>query len=390
MFATLDDDAEVAPQPMAEPSASALRSENPDRELSPEPDYDLNTARGSHQVWLVKVPKFLIDGWSHVRRDDVRLGTVRVYDPDHTGEQRMELLLPEAPQPAIPLDDPLARTQYSKIPREYDMRLTSSTQDTYAKNLYAFAEELVDDDDNGSELGDDDALLDEVNAVPTARRRAPGTGPARTQKRKKRLTALTGSVSNETALQPKKIYTANATDSKAKVHGSRSLVTPEYREILRHRRLQTSSPRRSVKLMDEADAGVNNMLAAGVGKGHIKSRAANLVMQATQARTKQAPEKFARMPRNELLDLLFQLFDRYKHWSLKRLREETQQPYVYLREVLLSIADQHHNGPYAGSWSLKREYSEAQRNAAAAQSTENASAAGPSSKPDGGDMDDVV
>lgn len=70
----------MTPEPPMEPSASALRQSNPDREMSPEPDQDLNTTRGAHQVWLVKVPKFLIDGWSQVHQDDVRLGTVRVYE----------------------------------------------------------------------------------------------------------------------------------------------------------------------------------------------------------------------------------------------------------------------------------------------------------------------
>ena len=113
--------------------------------------------------------------------------------------------------------------------------------------------------------------------------------------------------------------------------------------------------------MESGDTGMNNMLAAGVGKGHIKPRATNIVAGAMQSRSGDSTEKFARMPRNELLDLLFNLFDKYSHWSLKRLREETQQPYVYLREVLSTIANQHHNGPYAGSWSLKREYSEGSR-----------------------------
>lgn len=173
--------------------------------------------------------------------------------------------------------------------------------------------------------------------------------------------------------------------------GSRSLITPEYREILRNRHKNSTTPKRTVKMMEETDAGVNNMLAAGVGKGHVKSRAANLVYQASQARSNQPPEKFARMPRNELLDLLFSLFDRYKHWSLKRLREETQQPYAYLREVLLSIANQHHNGPYAGSWSLKQEFADARRDSGSSQ------AAGPSinppepakDEPDAEEMDDV-
>ena len=75
-----EDDVEALPEAPPEPSTSAQRYENPARELSPEPDLDLDLSRGSQQAWLVKGPKFLIDGWSQVRQDDQRLGTVRVYE----------------------------------------------------------------------------------------------------------------------------------------------------------------------------------------------------------------------------------------------------------------------------------------------------------------------
>ncbi|PKI83675.1 DNA helicase [Malassezia vespertilionis] len=342
-----EDDVEAIAEPLSETNTSSLR-QNADREFSPEPDQDLNTSRGTHQVWLVKVPKFLIDGWRQVKQDDVRLGTVRVYDPDASGTQRMELLLPGQPDAAIPVTNPLLRAQYANVPRAYDMRLTSSTQDTYLKNLYAFQEELVDDEDT-VDLDEDESL----DSLAMAKRRTTEPVP---KGKKKRITQLAGTVTNETALLPKRVMGAQASDSKSRVGiTNRSMLTDEYRSIMRDRSLQSTRPKRTVKMMDEHESGANNMLAAGVGKGHIKSRAANLVYE-SQARSKQGTEKFARMPRNELLDLLFVLFDRYKHWSLKRLREETQQPYTYLREVLQSIADQHHNGPYAGSWSLKREY----------------------------------
>ncbi|WFD15094.1 DNA helicase [Malassezia arunalokei] len=357
----MDNDVDTGPEPASEPSTSALRHENLNREHSPEPDLDLDLTRGMHQVWLVKVPKFLIDGWSRIQQDDVPLGHVRVYDPDENGNQPMELILPESPAWPIPIEDPLVRSQFAHMPRKYDMKLTSSTSETYAKNLYAFEEELIDEDDVASDLGvDEDVVPDSVDI------KGPrGTGPARGVHKKRRKTALTGTVTNETSVQPQKLQApvTLSTESKPLLRAgqSRSLLTPEYREILRRRRIESSTPKRSVIMMESGDTGMNNMLAAGVGKGHIKPRATNIVAGAMQSRSGDSTEKFARMPRNELLDLLFNLFDKYSHWSLKRLREETQQPYVYLREVLSTIANQHHNGPYAGSWSLKREYSEGSR-----------------------------
>ena len=357
----MDNDVDTGPEPASEPSTSALRHENLNRAHSPEPDLDLDLTRGMHQVWLVKVPKFLIDGWSRIQQDDVPLGHVRVYDPDENGNQPMELILPESPAWPIPIEDPLVRSQFAHMPRKYDMKLTSTTSETYAKNLYAFEEELIDEDDVASDLGvDEDVVPDSVDI------KGPrGTGPARGVHKKRRKTALTGTVTNETSVQPQKLQApvTLSTESKPLLRAgqSRSLLTPEYREILRRRRIESSTPKRSVIMMESGDTGMNNMLAAGVGKGHIKPRATNIVAGAMQSRSGDSTEKFARMPRNELLDLLFNLFDKYSHWSLKRLREETQQPYVYLREVLSTIANQHHNGPYAGSWSLKREYSEGSR-----------------------------
>ena len=317
----------------------------------------------------------------HVRSTDI-------FSPDENGHQQMELLLPEAPRQAIPIEDLHLRAQYANVPRKYDMKLTSTTEATYMKNLYAFEEELLDDDDVASDLGvDEDIVPDSLHS-----KRPRSTGPARGLHKKKRITALTGTVTNETSIQPQKqtmistLSPASATDTKAtRTTGkSRSLLTPEYRQILRQRRIESSTPKRSVIMMDSGDAGMNNMLAAGVGKGHIKPRATNFVMGNAQARANEQTEKFARIPRNELLDLLFSLFDKYKHWSLKRLREETQQPYAYLREVLSSIADQHHNGPYAGSWSLKREYSEGPRTSAASVSN------GPSASDKQADSGDVL
>ena len=96
----------------------------------------------------------------------------------------MELLLPEAPQPAIPVPDSSNSSRFANIPRAYDMRLISSTQDTYSKNLYAFQEELVDDDDANDHS--DDENCEGLDAADYYRKRALGSGPARTPNKKKR------------------------------------------------------------------------------------------------------------------------------------------------------------------------------------------------------------
>jgi hypothetical protein len=52
----------------------------------------------------------------------------------------------------------------------------------------------------------------------------------------------------------------------------------------------------------------------------------------------------ARIPQNQLLDQLFSLFCETSHWSIRLLREKTQQPEAYLKEVLAEIAFLHNSG----------------------------------------------
>ena len=60
----------------------------------------------------------------------------------------------------------------------------------------------------------------------------------------------------------------------------------------------------------------------------------------------------ARMPRDQLLDELFRAFQERERWPIKLLRERTQQPEAYLKEVLSEIASLHRSGEHNGTWEL--------------------------------------
>lgn len=66
--------------------------------------------------------------------------------------------------------------------------------------------------------------------------------------------------------------------------------------------------------------------------------------------------RLARIPRNELLDLLFSAFEQYDYWSIKNLKAHTQQPEVYLKEVLPDIGLFNQRGPYVGMWCLQEQF----------------------------------
>ena len=71
---------------------------------------------------------------------------------------------------------------------------------------------------------------------------------------------------------------------------------------------------------------------------------------------KQPIEKRDRLPRSDLLTLLFTEFSRYPYWTLKNLALVTQQPLVWLKEVVNEVGVLNKRGPYANMYSLKPEY----------------------------------
>ncbi|KAJ8468384.1 hypothetical protein ONZ45_g17264 [Pleurotus djamor] len=105
------------------------------------------------------------------------------------------------------------------------------------------------------------------------------------------------------------------------------------------------------------DAGVSggrggiNRLSSGVGVG--AGGAFSDLIKAKPKQVKGTFERMARMPRNQLLDLIFQLFRENERWALRPLRERTQQPEVYLKEVLGEVAMLHRSGEFNGMWELK-------------------------------------
>lgn len=66
------------------------------------------------------------------------------------------------------------------------------------------------------------------------------------------------------------------------------------------------------------------------------------------------------MASESLLDVLFAAFARQPQWTLKDLVVETDQPLVFLKEVLTTIAVLNKRGPAKGLYELKPEYAGAQ------------------------------
>ena len=66
--------------------------------------------------------------------------------------------------------------------------------------------------------------------------------------------------------------------------------------------------------------------------------------------------KAARIPKDQLLDLIFDCFRQYQYWPMKALRQRTQQPDAYLRQVLEEVAVLNKSGRFANNYSLSDAY----------------------------------
>ena len=206
------------------------------------------------------------------------------------------------------------------------------------------------EDGSGGEGDEDIYELDMVkqkveNQIVVAERaKAPsGTGRART-------TILTGQIKHECNLRP--------------------CMTGRYERRLMERGAAATKKPMRVRLMDGARAGHGGgkMLSSGIAS---TSGFADIVVSGAfvyayllftaeppsfqRAKNKPAKgqkERMMRMPRNQLLDALFALFREREQWPIKLLREKTQQPEVYLKEVLSEIATLHRSGEFNGTWEL--------------------------------------
>jgi transcription initiation factor TFIIF subunit beta len=267
--------------------------------------------------------------WAAIDAEDVHLATIRVYKNavSPSGRSpRIFLFLPPDPNDSTPRD--------SNLPVfSPDAAFIPSVEGGMQVDRYEL--EMVNEDV-------------ENQLVVAERPKDPGpSGPNSTSYNSRaRTTILTGRIKHECNLRP--------------------LFNESYRQQMRERTRKYNTPRRQIRMIEEAGVsrGGINRLSSGVNSGSFAnmivricssrlSLTTNLISQKFRPKpAKGTFERMARMPRNQLLDLLFTLFREQPRWSIKPLRERTQQPEAYLKEVLLSIATLNRSGEFNGMWEL--------------------------------------
>ncbi|KAF8626926.1 hypothetical protein AX17_006427 [Amanita inopinata Kibby_2008] len=314
-----------------------------DEDSQPDPDEHLMLDQGNGRVWLVKIPKFLMERWTAISADDVHLATIRVYTNavnPHTKKPRIILFLPPNRDPNAPTSTPSpspnhspspSHSQQSQPPQSQDPNrpvfTTTTSYPSSGSEPDCYELEMVND------AVENQIVVAERPKDPT--QSAATSAAAVTPNTRARTTILTGRIKHECNLRP--AFSAN------------------YRKQMRERHRKYNTPARQIRMIEEAGVpggrGGVNRLSSGVGVG--AGGAFGGLIKTKPKPAKGTFERMARMPRNQLLDQIFAHFRDPERWSIKALREKTQQPEAYLKEVLSEVAFLHRSGEYNGLWELK-------------------------------------
>ncbi|KAJ8088109.1 hypothetical protein AAF712_015965 [Marasmius tenuissimus] len=292
---------------------------NADGDSFPDPDEQLMLDQGGGRVWLVKVPKFVMERWAAIDAEDVHLASLRVYHGNQQGDKtRIILFLP-------PHESSSKDPNWPKFGNTEGNATTDAEPDCYEL-------EMVNDSVENQVV-----IAERPKDASFGLSSSAQTGPPNPRAR---TTILTGRIKHDCMLRPQ--------------------FSATYRKQIRERHKKYNTRVRQIRVMEDSDVpggrGSINRLSSGVGLGG--TGAFSDLVKTKGKPPKGSFERMTRMPRNQLLDLLFQLFRETPRWAIKPLREKTQQPEVYLKEVLGEVAFLHRSGEHNGFWELKDVFKE--------------------------------
>ena len=128
----------------------------------------------------------------------------------------------------------------------------------------------------------------------------------------------------------------------------------EYQRIMEERTRLTLRPRKETHFMEGVVAGGGGSI---LNPGTLGANAdlKSFINRTGPAKGKKSVLKAARMPQNELLDLIYECFKEYTYWPLRSLKERLNQPETYLKQTLEMVAVMLRSGPHAMQWQLRPE-----------------------------------
>ncbi|CCK70084.1 transcription factor IIF subunit TFG2 KNAG_0D03370 [Huiozyma naganishii CBS 8797] len=298
-------------------------------------DLDLNQAK--RQIWLVRLPMFLAEKWRD--RNNLHgqeLGKIRI---NKDGSQ-IKLVLNENDDDAIP--------------HEYDLELTKKV----VQNEYIFTEQnLKKFQQREKELAADPEKQRQAY-LKKQEREEELKKKQQQQKRRNQRKRFNHRVMTDRDGRDRYIPYVKTIPKKTSISGTvchecqvmPSMNDPNYHKIVEARRnIVKHNNKERITTLD-GTVGVT-MSHTGMSMKSDSSKFLKVGREKTKNNTKSI-----RMPKKEILDYLFKLFDEYDYWSLKGLKERTKQPEAHLKECLDKVAILVKKGPYAFKYTLKPEY----------------------------------
>jgi transcription initiation factor TFIIF subunit beta len=272
--------------------------------------------KGSEKdVWLTRIPQWLYEAvskWEDItdgnENDQMVIGEVLCMpDPNRPGQIKKD-----APIRMILNNRSIVEKQ---LPQAFDLTMSKAEPDTLG-NTYIFTEK----------------------DLPGYKPSGLGQGKMGTGLGVRDPKARVGKWTKYKKAIPKQTVLLGAT---TREYHANPLHTREYIEFSKKRtRKAIQGNEERTNIVDNLNDHRLGLNAQKMFKSFIRPPVAN----------KPQTNKAARIPRNDLIDLLHQCFDQYTYWSMKALKNRTKQPEAYLKEVLQEIAQLVKTGPFASNW----------------------------------------
>lgn len=270
--------------------------------------------RHTADIWLTRVPKWLWESLATAGDDEeIEVGKIAMWDDAHGNSRDMRLILNQE------------RQNVQHLPREYSIQATNSQPE----NTFVFTEkDLPGYKPNayGRSRADHGAVTAQD----------PRSGSYRVQKQRGRVrkaipkhTTLIGPAKREFSCIP--------------------VPNADFKNFMDKRTQKAIQGENATTIIAEGKVDHTNLdKAQNAFKGFIRTGVATKVRQENKA---------ARIPKNELIDMLHKLFDEFEYWPMREIKQKTRQPEAYLKETLSDIADLVKSGSFASCWKRHAEYS---------------------------------
>ncbi|OCL01832.1 hypothetical protein AOQ84DRAFT_443790 [Glonium stellatum] len=286
-------------------------------------------------IWLTRVPKWLWESLATAGDDEeIEVGKIAMWDDPHgnSGKQEMKLILNQEWQ------------SVQNLPREYSIKATNLKPD----NTFVFTEK----DLPGYKPNAYGRSRADHGAVTTGQ--DPRSGSYRVQKQKGRVKKAIPSTLIPFPFHPVIILTFARTEHTTLIgpakreFGCIPVPNAEFKQFMDKRTQKAIQGENATTIIAEGKVDHTNIdKAQNAFRGFIRTGAAPKVRQENKA---------ARIPKNELIDMLHKLFDEFEYWPMREIKQRTRQPEAYLKETLSDIADLVKSGSFASCWKRHAEY----------------------------------